>query len=82
MPTLRQRFLGLAGNDAADRRRHLRAWQWAKERLPDHIVHVEGTSVRLFPDGGLDAAAEYSDAELQVFVGWVVLVRLSYNAFY
>ena len=82
MPTLRQRFLELAGHDREERRRYRQAWKWARERLADHIVHVEGQSVRLFPEGGLDAAASYTEAELKVFAGWLVLNQLSYNAFY
>ena len=82
MPTLRQRFLELAGHDREERWRYRQAWKWACERLADHTVHVEGQSVRLFPDGGLEAAASYTEAELKVFAGWIVLNQLSYNAFY
>ena len=82
MPTLRQRFMGLAGHEREERWWYRQAWKWARERLADHIVHVEGQSVRLFPGGGLDAAASYTEVELKVFAGWLVLAQLSYDAFY
>ena len=82
MPTLRQRFLLLAGQEPEQQRQYRRAWNWARERLPDHVIHVEGISVRLFPEGGLEATAAYSDAEFSEFASWVVLSMLSYNAFY
>jgi hypothetical protein len=50
MPTLRQRFLLLAGQEPEQQRQYRRAWNWAQERLPDHVIHVEGSSVRLFPE--------------------------------
>ena len=81
MPTLRQRVLGLAGGDLSRRRQHLRAWQWARQRLPNHEVHVGGTTVRLFPEGGLEAAESYDDTELQVFVDWLILARVAYQEF-
>lgn len=78
MPTLRQRFLGLAGTDAERRRRYRCAWQWARQRVADHEVHVESSTVRLFPDGGLDAALAYGDAEFEAFVHWIVFAYISY----
>ena len=81
MPTLRQRVLGLVGADIERRRRHLRAWQWARQRLPTHEVHVEDQTVRLFPEGGLEAAASFDDDELQAFVDFVILAQLSYEQF-
>ena len=82
MPTLRQRFMLLAEQEPEQQLQYRRAWNSARDRLPDHVIHVEGSSVRLFPDGGLAATAEYSDAECEGFASWVVLCMLSYNAFY
>ena len=81
MPTLRQRVLGLAGGDQDRRRRHLQAYQWARQLLPDHEAHVDGATVQLLPAGGLEAAASFNDVELQVFVDWLILARLAYLEF-
>jgi hypothetical protein len=81
MPSLRRRFLAVGGTDAGRRRSYLRAWQWARQRLSDHEIHVEGSAVRLFPTGGLDAAARYSDEELRGFAAWVVFAYTQYAAF-
>ena len=78
MPTLRQRFLGLAGTDAERQRRYRRAWQWARQRVADHEVHVRSSIVRLFPDGGLDSASAYGDAEFETFGHWIVFAYISY----
>ena len=79
--TLRQRVLALAGADPERRTRHLQVWQWARQRLPDHEVHVEGKTHRLFPDGGLAAAESLDDTDLRDFVDWLILAYLSYSAF-
>ena len=81
IPTLRQRFLGLAGRDPDRRRAYRRAWTWARQRLADHVVSIGSTEQRLFPPGGLDAADSYTDSELQVFADWLVLASLSYGCF-
>ena len=80
MPTLRQRFLGLAGTDVERWRRYRCAWLWARQRLTEHEIHVDGSAVRLFPTGGLEAAAAYGDAEVEAFVHWVVFAYVSYIA--
>ena len=74
-------FLGLAGGDREQRQRYARTWRWARQRSPDHEVHVEGRTVRLFPPGGLETAGEYADSELRIFADWLVLVSVSYSQF-
>jgi hypothetical protein len=81
IPTLRQRFLGLADGSSESRRRLRLAWQWARERLPDHEIHADGQTLRLFPEGGLDAAAAFGDEELRAFADWIILAQLSYDQF-
>ena len=67
----------------ATRRRYLDLWRWARERAEDHVIHMAGTPAptRLFPEGGLDGAAAYSDAELRTFADWLLLARESYADF-
>ena len=78
-PTVRQRVLRLAGDDAERKEGWLVALRFAKQLHDSQVVHVEGVERRILPHGGLQAAAHWPDAELATFLDFLVLVRASYE---
>ena len=79
MPTLLQRLRGMTVNDPAKRKLFFEAQKWARERSSDHVMHLDGVAVRLFPRGGLDAVVELTDAQLNEFMQQCVLAMLQYG---
>ena len=79
MPTLLQRLRAMTVNDPAKRRLFFEARKWARDRTSDHVMHLDGVAVRLFPAGGFDAATELNDAQLNAFMQQCVLAMLQYG---
>ena len=74
-------MLLLAGGDGERQASWLEALRFAKQLHESQVVHVDGAERSILPRGGLSAAAHWSDADLTQFLDFLVLVRLSYQAF-
>ena len=81
MPTFRQRLLSLASGDGEKRAAWLAAYKFARQVNETQVAHVEGQERRILPQGGLEAAATWSDDDLTEFLDFLVLVKLSYQLF-
>ena len=79
MPTLLQRLRKMTENDPAKRKLFFEARKWARERMSDHVMHLDGATFRLFPTGGFDAAVELNDAMLNEFMQLCALAMLQYG---
>lgn len=90
-PTLNQRMAALAKEEDP---MQLRAWKqalkWARDRAPDHTVHVFETAqdgtVRereklLFDDYSLSEASSYDDETLRKMLDFFVFAMEQYAAF-
>jgi hypothetical protein len=81
MPTVLQRLKNLTATDPSKRRRFLAARKWARDRAPDHVVHIDGVSVQLFPHGGFGSVAGFDDEQLHAFLEFLVFARCQYLDF-
>ena len=81
MATLLQRLKNLMATDPSKRRRFLVARKWALDRAPDHVVHIDGASVRLFAQGGLGSVAGFDDEQLHAFFEFLAFARCQYLSF-
>ena len=75
------RIRDLAGADLERRRNWVRAYRWARDRCCDHVVHIQGQALPLFPSGSLEAAGNLDDDELRGFMSWLCFARAQYLAF-
>ena len=78
MATLLQRIGALAARDAERWQAWCVARRFALLVHENQVVHVEGQEQRILLPGGLAAALAYSDAELIIFLDFLVLIQHSY----
>lgn len=81
MPTYLQRL-----EEMADSEEQNLSWKtavrWAKQRTPDHEVHMGGEeSILLFQTYQLDNAKTYDDSTLREMANFFVFARQQYAAF-
>ena len=81
MPTVLQRLKNLTATDPSKRWQFLAARKWACDRALDHVVHIDGASVQLFPHGGLGTVASFDDEQLHAFFEFLSFARCQYLGF-
>jgi len=86
MPTLQQRLATLAAGDQAQLKRWKGALKWARDRAPDHAVHMTMPDGRersklLFDDYSLSEMRTYDDETLVEMVDWLYTAQMQYQLF-